>query len=362
MSDERVGAASWQGISWTVPLDDAGGLPPAPPELQTSTVDRFPAQLPGLGAPSSPPAPPGPAPDAHGVSFRALLERVSTSVRTQAGGLSASGQASAEAHAEGGAQVRLGRGTASVDAEVRLGVSASVQGQLSGAGFTLQGEARASAELLARARAYASAGPQGVAAGASAEVRASLMAQGRAELQLAGGLVSGRASGSAEAGAGAHATASVGLSVHPLEASVHLEGGAFAGTRAGFSAQGGALGFQVGVHGEAWAGVGVQAELSVGLHDGKFTFSLGLGVALGVGGFLRIDLEIDFAAIGKAIGDFFKGLFGGAAPPPALDSVGDALRGLFAPRPAPEPEADDPGGAPPLDAGPDPTSSSLALA
>jgi hypothetical protein len=58
-------------------------------------------------------------------------------------------------------------------------------------------------------------------------------------------------------------------------------------------------------------------------------------VALGVGAFLRIDLEIDFRAIGQAISDFFTHLFGGAPAAPALETLGEVLGRLAAPAPAP---------------------------
>ena len=287
--------------------------------------------------------------------------QASLSGQATAGSTTLSGAASAEVHAGAGAETHQAPGEVSASAFVGLGASLATSGAIRGAWGSLSGQASVSAELLARACGYAAAGPRGLAAGASLEVSASLRAQGQADVDLFGGAVRGHASGSAEAGAGARARGDVSLSADPLEASVRASVGAFAGSRAGFSAQGGVPGATIGVHGEAWVGVGVQAEVAVGLHDGKFTFHFGVGVALGVGGFLSFDLEIDFHAIGKAIGDFFTQLFGGGAAAPALSgqaqkAIDDVLDRLAKPpaRTAPDP--------PPEEAGPDVTPDDPALA
>jgi hypothetical protein len=242
--------------------------------------------------------------------------------------------------------------------EASLGGSVGASGSVAGDWGHLSGSVVASAELRAAAAAYLRAAGGGGEAGVSAEVGLGVQVRARAEASLGGGLVSGRAEGTATAGAGADALARVSLSPHPLEASVQASAGGFAGSRAEFTIRGGVCGVTAGVHGEAWAGVGIRAEVAIGLHDGKFTFSLGLGVALGVGGFLRIDVEIDFQAIGKAIVDFFAQLFGGhpAAGAPGAHAAQLLDRTLASPPEVPEPEPE------PEEAGPDVLPGDLALA
>jgi hypothetical protein len=223
----------------------------------------------------------------------------------QSGGVSGKASASAEAYATASATGRAWAGPTGVgaqgSAEASVGVKAQTAGELHTPVGSIRGYAGASAEIYARGQAYVMANHRGADAGATAEVGATAKAEANASANLMGGLVTGQADATAEAGTGATATGRVGLSFDPPKAVVHGSAGAFAGARAGFSAMGGVGPLKYGVEAEAWAGVGVKAEFHAGIDDGKFRFSAGLGAALGIGAFLKVDFEIDFRDVGSAI-------------------------------------------------------------
>lgn len=270
-----------------------------------------------------------------------------TEGRFQSGGFSGAGEANAGAWAKTEATGRAWAGPDSVGAEGSVGASAGVyantKGELNTPIGSIRGHAAVEAEVYARAKGYVIANTKGADAAATAEVGAKGRAEAAADARLLGGLVTGEANAEAEAGTGAVATGHVGIAYDPLTAVVQGSAGAFAGARAGFSAKGGIGGVKYGVEAEAWAGVGAKAEFHAGLDkDGKFHFSAGLGAALGVGAFLKVDFEIDFKDVGstitglvgaagaivggvvgavgsvvgevaKGIGDFFGGIFGAVA-------------------------------------------------
>jgi hypothetical protein len=106
---------------------------------------------------------------------------------------------------------------------------------------------------------------------------------------------------------GAEAGAKAGVNFNPRTGDAGVSAGldAFAGAKAkgkvrqSFGAAGENLG-AVGVRGEAWAGIGASADASAGFEDGKFKISGSIGAALGVGGKVGFDLEIDVVGTAKA--------------------------------------------------------------
>jgi hypothetical protein len=224
----------------------------------------------------------------------------------------------AEAHAKAKAQGRVYADKdglhAEGSAEASAGVSAEAKGSIKGEFGSIDGRVKVSAEVYARAKGRIDADTKGVRASGEVEVGAKARAEAESNVSIAGGAVKGHADAMAEAGTGANARIDAGLKYDPLTAVVKASAGAFAGARAGFSADANICGAKVNVQGEAWSGVGLKAEVSAGLADGKFTFNFGFGVAVGVGGFIKYGVEIDLGTFGKVLGDvlgFVGGLFGG---------------------------------------------------
>jgi hypothetical protein len=235
---------------------------------------------------------------------------------TSLAGATLAGTADAAAYARAGTTTSSAPGAVAAEADARLGVSASASGAITSRYGSISGNASVTAEIYAHAKAYAEANAHGATAGANAEVGAHVKAQAQADAVGAGGLVTGHAEATAEAGAGGKAGAKVGVSYDPPSTVVDASADAFAGARAAFDAKGGVAGMTYGIHGEAWAGVGAKVEVEAGLTDGKFHFSFGAGISLGVGTFLKFDFEIDLKPIQKAFGDLvgaIAGLFGGGS-------------------------------------------------
>jgi hypothetical protein len=146
------------------------------------------------------------------------------------------------------------------------------------------------------------------------------------------------AEGQGHAWVGAKANASGDLTIDPVNGKYALEvgGDAFVGAKAGVEGKV-SLGEYGGVGGkaEAWAGVGVSANASVKLENGRFKARFELGAALGIGFKLGFNVDINFKKIGDAIknvisktievvkdigkkvGSFFKG---------AAENVGNAVK------------------------------------
>ncbi len=55
----------------------------------------------------------------------------------------------------------------------------------------------------------------------------------------------------------------------------------------------------VGVRGEAMAGVGVKANVNAGIENGRFKAKVELGAALGIGGSVGFDVDVNYEQIGK---------------------------------------------------------------
>ena len=106
---------------------------------------------------------------------------------------------------------------------------------------------------------------------------------------------------------GADAGANVGVNFSPRSGSAGVSAGldAFAGAKAkgkvrqSLGVAGENIG-AVGVSGEAWAGIGASANATAGFEDGKFKLSASVGAALGVGGKVGFDVEVDVVGTAKA--------------------------------------------------------------
>lgn len=58
-----------------------------------------------------------------------------------------------------------------------------------------------------------------------------------------------------------------------------------------------------GVRGEAMAGIGVKAKVNAGLENGRFKAKVELGAALGIGGSVGFDVDVNYEKIGKKAAD-----------------------------------------------------------
>ena len=104
--------------------------------------------------------------------------------------------------------------------------------------------------------------------------------------------------GEAKAFAGAEASAKVGFGKDGLHAGAE----AFAGAKATGSVSADVAGVGAGVTGEAWAGVGAEANVDLGMKDGKFTIGGELGAGLGVGGKVGGNITVDPGKMVDSIG------------------------------------------------------------
>lgn len=184
--------------------------------------------------------------------------------------------------------------TVSASADVSL-LNGSLDGKFGDGTFGGSGKIEGSV-LGAGAEAHAGASVLGVTAGASAEA---YLAKGSAEGEVHLGDHAG-VKGSAEAfvGAKAEAEGTVGWTGAQGSAS------AFAGARVEGDASAEVAGVTAGVHGEAWAGAGVEASGQVGMgDDGKFHLGGSVGVGLGVGGKLGFDVSVDPAEVVDTVQD-----------------------------------------------------------
>ncbi|MFJ8824358.1 putative T7SS-secreted protein [Streptomyces sp. NPDC102467] len=119
------------------------------------------------------------------------------------------------------------------------------------------------------------------------------------------GIVAGQAEGKAFVGADVSTNLGVGKD------GLHAGAEAFAGAKATGSVSADVGGVGAGASGEAWAGVGASASADLGMKDGKFTIGGDLGVGLGVGGKVSVDITVDPGKVVDTAED-------------AVDAVGDA--------------------------------------
>lgn len=221
-----------------------------------------------------------------------------------------------------GPEIEIARGEVGVSKSLHAEVSGRTQSDVGEA----EGYARAGLNAFAGAKGHVVANRDGAEAVGQAAAGATASAEAGGSAKLAGGLAATSGNAKAEVGAGGVVSAKVAVSPLPPKAIVTVGGDSFAGARAGFEAKAGVAGLNVGVRGEAMAGVGAKAEFSAGLEDGKFKFGFGLGVSCGVGFFLRIDFEIDLKPVAKGLASFFRSLAAGlTGGKPASEVVGNAL-------------------------------------
>lgn len=174
----------------------------------------------------------------------------------------------------------------------RFTVGAKAEGATQVGDVTMAGSAEA--KVGAEANASLSAGPDGLKGSAAVSAGATAQAQGS--------LVSGPAeiNGKAEAFAGAEAGASASIGPTGVNAGVE----AFAGARVEGSVSGDVGGVGAGLKGEAWAGVGAEANVTLGMDEsGKFRIGGEAGVGLGVGAKLGGEIVIDPAEVTKTATD-----------------------------------------------------------
>ena len=107
------------------------------------------------------------------------------------------------------------------------------------------------------------------------------------------------ASGKAEGFVGAEATAKASAGKDGVHAGVE----AFAGAKATAEGHASVAGVGVGGTAEAWAGVGAEANVDLGMKDGKFVIGGDLGLGLGVGAKLGGSVEVDPGKVVDAAGD-----------------------------------------------------------
>lgn len=232
---------------------------------------------------------------------------------------SADGRTRLGVNAQADGQVRVGLDGAEARGsfEASVGFRTADEGQLSGALGTLEGGYSFAVEARVSGEGYARVGPGG------AELTGSLYSGVMAEQGLRGRFesapiveiggypvtVQSAAESTGRAGTFATAQGEVVATFDPVQAAVDADAGAFAGARACVDAEVGAGPWKTKSTAEAWAGVGVEANLDVGLHDGKLTVGFAAGIAVALGFKLGTEVEIDVGGIGKAIGGLFGGLF-----------------------------------------------------
>lgn len=168
------------------------------------------------------------------------------------------------------------------EGEHTFGNGAKVEGKVSGE--VLSAETGANVEVNS----------DGISAGVNAKaVLAAGDIEGSAEYGIAS--VGGEAHAAVEASA--EGTASLGKD------GLNLEGEVFAGGRLTGDVHGEVGGVGVGGHGELQAGVGISGDANFGMKDGKLQIGASFGAALGIGGKVGFDVEIDPAEVTSTIKD-----------------------------------------------------------
>lgn len=160
---------------------------------------------------------------------------------------------------------------------------ANAEGEVQLGDFTLAGSAGVQV-LGAEAGAELSIGSDGVTIGGNASA---YLLQASAEGSITYGIAEVGAEGSVFVGAEAEGDLSIGAD------GLHAGGEAFVGASAEGTVSGDVGGVGGAVTGEAWAGVGVAADLDIGMEDGSFVIGGELGAAIGVGGSISPEITID---------------------------------------------------------------------
>ncbi|MFJ9173378.1 putative T7SS-secreted protein [Streptomyces sp. NPDC102360] len=155
---------------------------------------------------------------------------------------------------------------------------------------------------------------------------------GRAQAQASGKayLAQGSAEGKYEAGvfetsgkvagfAGAEANAAVSAG----KDGVHAGAEAFAGGKATAEGHASVAGVGVGGTAEAWLGIGAEAHADAGMENGKLVIGADVGAAIGFGGQLGGQVEIDPGQVADTLGD------AGSAAKDWTSDKADALGSVF---------------------------------
>lgn len=171
------------------------------------------------------------------------------------------------------------------EGEHTFGNGAKVEGSISGE--VASAEAGANFEV----------GSDGISAGVNANAT---LVGGEAKGSATYGIA--EAQGEVRAAVEAEASGDVSLGADGL----HAGGEAFVGGRLTGDGSVEAGGVGVGAHGELQAGIGVSGDLDAGFEDGKFKFGGSVGAALGVGGKIGFDVEIDPAEVTSTVKDAAK--------------------------------------------------------
>jgi len=166
----------------------------------------------------------------------------------------------------------------------------------------------------------------GTAAGAGghymygAQARADLIDEGY-DLNYAGGdtkiggqdFDSGQGSGLATGGIseaaaiGTQADAQGGLSVGTHGAHIGTSGGVFAGAQASGQVSANLLGEGGFAMAQGWAGVGAKLNADLSISASRIHFDLGIGAALGIGGYIQISANINLSAMGRDLAAIYGG-------------------------------------------------------
>lgn len=172
-------------------------------------------------------------------------------------------------------------------------------------GFDAKGEASAQVGVSGKGSISAGAGELS----ASGQLVAGVTASAAGSIALANHIAL-KGSGNAYAGVLAQGSAKA------TKTGMHADGEVFAGAKAEGKAGLEVAGVTAGVKGGVWAGIGAEGSLDVGFSDGKLKIGASGGLALGVGGSIGVNVELDVGEfvdtakdVADDIGDFFGKLF-----------------------------------------------------
>jgi hypothetical protein len=210
--------------------------------------------------------------------------------------VTAGGQATGSVHAGADGLRAEGNASYGVTASSRGDVSTTGRYGTASAGYN----ATATAGASASGRATLDANGLNVQAGAQVGVSASVDAQARVEsntLMTIGGQpirANAQVNGHAEVGASASASGSAQVSPGPPPTfTAEGRAGAFAGARASVDGTIGVGPFSVTGHAEGQAGAGAEASAHAGYDHGRLHFGVHAGAALGLGGNLGFDVNVN---------------------------------------------------------------------
>lgn len=133
-------------------------------------------------------------------------------------------------------------------------------------------------------------GPNGLTANARAHAEANLI-EGRAGGSIGNGVIG--ASGSVEGRVGANASADGSLTVGPNGVGAHAGAGAFAGGELSGQVGVDLGGVKPSVKGSVSYGIGAHANVDGHIGFDKVKVSADLGATLGIGGGVKVDVEVD---------------------------------------------------------------------